>query len=140
MAKHKAKKTSSKRRQPKQRLVVASATVKLVPANAKELLGGFWGNAALGSLNSTPARHEELAVHHANEAEQLARAALAKARSGRCNNGVEDLTRASIEYGRADAHAAGLDSSEVDQRKANARGMIVQARNAIEGCVVSCKR
>lgn len=110
------------------------ASFMRVPGGARGALG------SCNSLGATPVRHGELATYHASEAEQLARTALAKARSGRCNSGVEDLTRAAMEYGRADAHAASGNSEEADRHKATARGMLVTARNAIEGCVVSCRR
>jgi len=85
-------------------------------------------------LGSGSERHEELARYHASEAESTARRALDKANAGNCESAVEDLVKASFDYGRADAHATVVDSEDVRRQKMAAFDSIKHARSALRSC------
>lgn len=142
-----AKKKKGKKNRKKNKLVVASATFKLVPEG---LLGGLLGlvgfrshrsRRASRSLGAAPSRHNELAVFHANESAHLADRAGALAKVGKCASAINVFSQATMEYGRADAHTStSPDLSEAARAgKVTARGAIATAQNRLRGCTLPCR-
>lgn len=142
MAKRKAKRKTArapakpKAPAPKMKLIGRTVTERYGVLGALSRFV-FGRPGPIGSLGASSTRHAELAKFHSREAIETARYAAAKAKVGKCAQANEQLVRAAIDYGRADAHAAAADDASVNAKQREAREAVNEAGDFARGCLWS---